>query len=128
MHSRSDSTLYLKRNQTQSNEYITLKLPNIKIKFHRKKEFKIQRLDPATDESLRAWSADKYLLSAIHNSDVVPNQLGLYNDRFGYLACSAHHLNLTIICTHASQKKAIELNLQSNQLSLIKAFNSRCAL
>jgi len=62
-------------------------------------------------------------LSAIHNSDVVPNQLGLYNDRFGYLACSAHHLNPTVICTHASQKKAIELNLQSNQLSLLEIEN-----
>lgn len=82
------------------------------------KQLNIQRHDCSDDNSLRPWSAaDEYLLQSFNSSETQPDQLGLYNDRFGFLACQLHAVNPTIILTHKSQEKAIELNLKANKLS-----------
>jgi len=83
------------------------------------KKYNIERHDLSKDRSLRPWSAaDEYLLQTFQELDTKPTQLGIYNDRFGFLACHLHSFNPTIVLTHKSQEKAINANLAANHLPL----------
>jgi len=82
--------------------------------------YKIERYDLSNDNSLRAWSAsDEYLLQIICELEINQSHLGIYNDRFGFLACHLNSLNTTIILNNKSQEKAIHANLGSNNLSFL---------
>lgn len=79
----------------------------------------INRHDFSADKSLRAHSAaDEYLLNHIDNLDLKPQSIAVYNDRFGYLSCHLNKLQPTVIITNKSQKKAILLNHENNNLNL----------
>lgn len=81
-------------------------------------KYKIKRYDLSEDRSLRAWSAaDEYLLQALEGIEQKPKELGIYHDRFGFLACHLHAYNPTLVLTHKSQQKAILSNLSAHHLS-----------
>jgi len=87
---------------------------------NQQKKYKIERYDLSKDNSLRPWSAaDEYLLQTFQELENKPTHLGIYNDRFGFLACHLHSFNPTIVLTHKSQEKAIQANLAANQLTLV---------
>ncbi|OJJ20110.1 hypothetical protein BKI52_16695 [marine bacterium AO1-C] len=86
-----------------------------------KKEYNIKRYDLSEDKSLRPWSAaDEYLLQTFQELDTQPAQIGIYNDRFGFLACHLHSFNPTLVLTHKSQEKAIQANLIASNIPLVK--------
>ncbi len=79
---------------------------------------------PATeDRALRAWSnaellALQYLDKQIDEQNLMSTeQIYTYNDRFGVWSCLLNANKTTPIITHASQKKAIEQNLNKNGYS-----------
>ena len=82
--------------------------------------YKLDRYDLSRDRSLRAWSAaDEYLLQTYKDLEVKPLQLGIYNDRFGYLTCHLHTHKPTVITHLSSQEKAISANLAANGLEAL---------
>ena len=81
------------------------------------KVYEIKRYDSSRDRSLRSYSAaDEYLLQDFDDLETKPSSIAIYHDRFGFLACHLRFYNPTIVLTHKSQQKAIELNLASNNL------------
>ncbi|NOR44285.1 MAG: methyltransferase [Candidatus Delongbacteria bacterium] len=84
----------------------------------------IKRYDLSEDKSLQAWSAaDEYLLQAFKDLDNKPDHLGIYNDRFGFLACHLHGITPTVIITNKSQEKTIDSNLKANDLTSVNFAN-----
>ena len=82
-------------------------------------KYNISRCELSKDRSLRSWSAaDEYLLQAANALESNPLQLGIYNDRFGFLGSHLNSINTTIILTYKSQKKAIEYNFTTNKIPL----------
>lgn len=91
---------------------------------NQKNKYKIERHDLSTDKSLKAWSAaDEYLFNSIESLDLTPSHLGVYNDRFGFLACQLNSLCPSLIITNKSQEKAIRSNLELNKLNTLKFIN-----
>ena len=87
-------------------------------------KYKIQRYDLSEDKSLKPWSAaDEYLLQSFTSTEKKVTGPALYNDRFGFLSCSLHSYNPTIIMTHKSQEKAITRNLKENILEPLNFSN-----
>lgn len=87
-------------------------------------KYKIGRYDLGIDKSLKPWSAaDEYLLQSFHEQAVIPKHLGIYNDRFGFLACHLHSFNPTVILTHKSQERAIRNNQLKNSIPLANFIN-----
>lgn len=81
-------------------------------------KYSINRYDLSDDKSLRAWSAaEEYLLEAFKDLESKPENLGIYNDRFGYLVCYLHSESPSVVITNKSQQRSIELNLEANDLS-----------
>ncbi len=78
----------------------------------------IKRYDSNSNRSLRPWSAaDEFLLQWYNdNADAVTGHLAIYNDRFGYLSCHLYKDKPTVVLTHKSQEKAINLNVAGNTL------------
>jgi len=88
------------------------------------KTYDIERHDLSNDRSLRSWSAaDEYLLQAFAEIEQQPNQLVIYNDRFGYLGCHLNEFTPTIVLTQKSQEKAISVNLEVNDLPALPFSN-----
>lgn len=84
----------------------------------------INRYDLSEDKSLQAWSAaDEYLLQEFNELKNKPGHLSIYNDRFGFLACNLHSISPTVIITNKSQEKAIDSNLNANNLSSVNFAN-----
>ena len=80
-------------------------------------QYNIQRYDFSNDRSLRAFSAaDELLLSSFNEIETANKNLGLYNDRFGFLSCHLSAHSPQAVITHKSQEKAIALNLENNSL------------
>ncbi len=87
-------------------------------------KFDIERYDLTEDKSLRPWSAaDEYLLQTFYALENKPKHPGIYNDRFGFLACNLHSFNPTVILTYSSQQKAIEANLKAHNMPPLKLLN-----
>lgn len=94
-----------------------------------KKTYSIERYDGSEDRSLRAWSAaDEYLISAFDALEHQWEQLSIYHDRFGYLACQLHTARPTIIITHKSQENALAANYKANGISALKSNDPLTAL
>ncbi|MBN2835177.1 MAG: methyltransferase [Candidatus Delongbacteria bacterium] len=88
------------------------------------KTYYINRYDLSEDKSLQAWSAaDEFLLQAFKEMENHSSHTGIYNDRFGFLACHLHSFSPTIIITNKSQEKAIVSNLEANELPTAKFTN-----
>ena len=84
-------------------------------------KYNIQRHDLSGDKSLRPWNAsDELILQTFNALDKKPNNLAVYNDRFGFLACQLHELSPTIVITHKSQEKAIDSNREVNDIPALK--------
>ncbi len=84
-------------------------------------KFPLKRYDLSEDKSLRAWStADEYLLKAYSELKEKPENLALYNDRFGYLSCHLNTQQPIVVVHQKSQELAIEKNLASNKIAAIK--------
>ena len=82
--------------------------------------YKLDRYDLSRDRSLRAWNAaDEYLIQAYKELEIKPQRLGIYNDRFGYLACHLHTEKPMLITHLSSQEKAIAANLAANGLEAL---------
>ncbi|MDA3884960.1 MAG: methyltransferase [Candidatus Delongbacteria bacterium] len=80
-------------------------------------KYSIKRYDLSEDKSLQAWNAaDEYLLQAMNDQEIKPNNLSIYNDRFGFLACHLNEFNPSVVITNKSQQKSIESNLKANDL------------
>lgn len=81
--------------------------------------YDIKRHDSSTDRSLRPFSAaDELLLHEFSNLSRKPEQVAIYNDRFGFLSCHLSSSNPMVVLTNKSQEKAIQLNLEANSLPL----------
>ncbi|CAM1349869.1 class I SAM-dependent methyltransferase [Tenacibaculum crassostreae] len=79
-------------------------------------KFLLERYPKTTDKNLRAWS-NAELLVLDYISEKHTEKIHLYNDRFGVLNCVLNDKKLTTVWTYASQQKAIQQNLQLNDLS-----------
>jgi hypothetical protein len=87
-------------------------------------KYSFKRYDLADDKSLKAWSAaDEYLLETFDALEGKSSHLGIYNDRFGFLACYLHSVTPTMIITNKSQEKTIDRNLKANDLPLTNFAN-----
>lgn len=84
----------------------------------------IKRYPATKNHSLQAWnSADEYLLQYVAEyPDITKGNMAVCNDRFGYLSCHLHAYNPDIVIHLASQKKAIQQNLESNRCGTIPSF------
>jgi 16S rRNA G1207 methylase RsmC len=93
------------------------------------KNYIIERHDLSEDKSLKAWSAaDEYLLNTFVDLENKPNHPCIYNDRFGFLSCYLHSFKPTVILTHKSQEKAINANLEANNIQLLNFTNPLSSL
>ncbi len=84
-------------------------------------ELKVLRYDLSGDGSLMAWSAaDEYLLREFQELDTVPKQLGIYHDRFGYLACHLNTYGPFVVVANKGQEKTILKNGSVNKVGELK--------
>jgi len=89
-----------------------------------KKILNIKRYDLSNDRSLRPHSAADELLLHQFNAIVdKPNQIAIYNDRFGFLSCYLNTYKPAIITTSKSQEKSISKNYSANQLPIASYVN-----
>lgn len=89
----------------------------------------IKRYDLSDDKSLQAWSAaDEYLLQEFNELENKPGHLSIYNDRFGFLATHLHSYSPTVIIINKSQEKAIDSNLNANDLPRVNFANPLSSL
>ena len=80
-------------------------------------KYSIKRYDLSEDRSLKAWSAaDEFLLTSFSELEKSPNEVAIYNDRFGFLACHLHQHSPLLITHQRSQERAIQKNLEANKL------------
>ncbi|TCP26879.1 23S rRNA (guanine1835-N2)-methyltransferase [Tenacibaculum skagerrakense] len=87
------------------------------------KEYILNRYPETQDKALRAWSnAEVLVLNFIQDNP--KKKIHLFNDRFGVWNCALHEKQVETIWTYASQKKAIESNLTSNNLSSEAVYKS----
>ncbi|CAA0214997.1 class I SAM-dependent methyltransferase [Tenacibaculum maritimum] len=77
--------------------------------------YHLERYPHTNDKNLKAWS-NAELLALDYYMAHPSNTIHLFNDRFGIWNCTLHSSNPITIWTHASQKKAISLNLKRNNL------------
>jgi 23S rRNA (guanine1835-N2)-methyltransferase len=79
----------------------------------------IKRYPPTSNRSLQAWSAaDELLLETLANRDLSGRTIAIYEDRFGYLSAHLHRHAPWTIVSYRSQRKALEMNLGNNGLSI----------
>lgn len=84
-------------------------------------KFKVLRFDLSEDKSLKAFSAaDEILLKQLEINNMESSSIAIYNDRFGFLSCHLNDFYPLVVYTNKSQINAIELNLESNNLSAVK--------
>lgn len=85
---------------------------------HNNNTFTFKRYPFTTNKSLRAWSAgDEYLLKKMDEIDTDDKSVAIFNDRFGFLSTTLHHLTPLIIADRKSQVKSIEMNVTENNLT-----------
>lgn len=77
--------------------------------------FELKRLPETNHPSLKAWNAADELMVLHELSEV--NQVGIYNDPFGFLSCHLIDQNPFVITDLKSQEMAIRLNLETNNLN-----------
>lgn len=83
---------------------------------HQEKPVIIKRYPASSNRSLRAWSAaDEYLLKKSVDLSSETKKCILYNDSFGYLTTHISCKSTDIVCETASQKGAIEKNIEANK-------------
>jgi 16S rRNA G1207 methylase RsmC len=83
------------------------------------KTYSFSRYPKTTNRSLRAWSAaDEYLISHIFEGKqpVTDTNIGIVNDRFGYLSCLLSRFDPTVIIERKSQERSILQNLDLNHI------------
>jgi 16S rRNA G1207 methylase RsmC len=86
-------------------------------------EIRINRFDLSEDRSLKGWNAaDELLVASVLENE--RDNIAIYHDRFGYLTNHLQQLSPFTISTNRSQEKAINKNLERNNLSTIKFCNS----
>ena len=79
----------------------------------------IQRYPKTNNKSLVAWnSADEYLLSYFLKQKYEKPKILLQGDRFGFLACNLASYNPTSVIAYKSQEKALQINLENNDLNI----------
>ncbi len=84
---------------------------------HQDRQFNITRYPETTNRSLRAWNAgDEYMLLQLGEMELKPKTVAIYNDRFGFLGATLHHLQPFMVIDRKSQQKSLQMNLDSNQL------------
>ncbi len=77
-----------------------------------------ERYPKTEHRSLQAWNAaDEYILEHFETLNLKRPSIAIYNDRFGFLTCNLHEHSPDVCINYASQKKAICLNLNANQIS-----------
>lgn len=83
------------------------------------KTFSFSRYPKTTNRSLRAWSAaDEYLISHLFEGEPSANDknIGIVNDRFGFLSCILNRFKPTVIIERKSQERSILQNLDLNHI------------
>ena len=81
-------------------------------------EFALTRYPQHHRKELRAWdSADVYLLDTVAKLNVDLNRLGILHDSFGTLSTALADYNPIVYTDSWMSKRAIELNLERNQIS-----------
>ncbi len=83
------------------------------------KTYSFSRYPKTTNRSLRAWSAaDEYLIDHIfEDKQPTPDtNLGIVNDRFGFLSGLLNRFEPTVVLERKSQERSILLNLEANQV------------
>lgn len=78
-------------------------------------DYTLKRYPETTNKSLRAWS-NAELLVAEYVKNTRVEDIHVFNDRFGVWNCLFNKKNITTVWTYASQKKAVSLNLNLNNL------------
>ncbi|SNR15054.1 methyltransferase [Tenacibaculum jejuense] len=77
--------------------------------------YHLERYPDTKDNSLKAWS-NAELLALNYLEDAKFSHYHLFNDRFGVWNCLLKNKPVKTIWTYASQKKAIQKNLQFNRI------------
>lgn len=78
-------------------------------------KYQLKRYDLSEDRSLRPWSAADELLVQSHAYKEA-SEIGIYGDRFGYLACHLNEKKPLLVAIHKSEELAISANLKANNL------------
>lgn len=79
------------------------------------RSYQLKRYPYTNDASLRAWNTAN-LLALQYVSEFKTENIHLFNDRFGVWNCVLNDKKLTTVWTYASQQKAIQQNLELNNL------------
>lgn len=81
--------------------------------------YSFSRYPKTTNKSLRAWSAaDEYLIRKLFENHP-PNKdtnIGICNDRFGFLSCLLNRFEPTVVIERKSQQRSIYQNLKANEI------------
>lgn len=86
---------------------------------YNKRDFNIKRYPSTTNRSLQPWNAaDELMLDYVDSMAELPENLVLFNDRFGFLATTLFSLKPISVVDYKSHKKAIERNYTNNSLML----------
>ncbi|MEM7655379.1 MAG: methyltransferase [Bacteroidota bacterium] len=80
--------------------------------------YSLKRYPSTTNRSLQAWSAaDEHLLRHLEESKLSLDAVAIWHDRFGALGTVLANQQPLSILTYHSQQKALQQNLQANQLT-----------
>ena len=84
---------------------------------YQENKYQFRRYPSTENRSLKAWNAaDEYILSSIEDLKIEPRSIIIYNDRFGFLTSCLHAYLPLVMVNYQSQDKAIQKNLEDNQL------------
>lgn len=117
-HKQSKKASFKKRQLQKSSQSKQIVHSQV-LKYHNE-SYKLSRYPITDDPSLRAWSAAEILaVDYIKEAGLLTkvDVVHLYNDRFGVWSCLLNKQNTLSIITHASQYKAVNLNVKANTYS-----------
>lgn len=85
------------------------------------KEFSFERYPKTDNYSLKAWSsADEHILNYLEENNQYQQEPVIYNDRFGFLACTLFNFHPLVVINEKSQEKACRLNMRRNNIAVVE--------
>ena len=83
--------------------------------------YEFERYPKTENRSLQAWNAgDQYVLQYLESLELTNKEIGIYLDRFGFLAVMLAEYQLRMITEFASQEQAIGYSLELNNMDASK--------
>ena len=88
--------------------------------------YEFERYPKTENRSLQAWNAgDQYVLQYLESLELTNKEIGIYLDRFGFLAVMLAEYQLRMITEFASQEQAIGYSLELNNMDASKLKTSK---